>query len=269
MAIIEIAYKRDPATGMTLFDALGYPQFDDTANSGANTYAQLQARVQDEVLGSPTTAQIQNSIQDAVLMFEREVFYFNKIRSFGVTGSLSNLQTTQGREFYSNQDLPVLLNIPHIANVVILAFSNRYPLNSRTPFWIDRASVSTTWQGLPTDYCIMEDGTLRLYPVPDASYQIVLDAAFRFKPLANDNDYNCWTNRAERLIRQAAKMLLFRDIIRDEPQATTFERQVFGDPARPGLPGELGRLKAETTRRGGGSGGKLRASRGYMAACWQ
>ena len=264
MAIIEIAYLRDPATGMTLFDSAGYPQFDATANTGANTYLDLQNRVQNEVLGSPTTSDIKNAIQDAILMFERETFYFNKIRSFGVTGSLSNLQTTQGKEFYSNVDLPILLNIPHIASVVILAFNNRYPLISRTPFWVDYQSVSTTWQGLPTDFCIMEDGTLRLYPVPDNTYQLVLDATFRFKPLSADADYNCWTNRGERLIRMAAKMLLFRDITRDAQQTAIFEREVYGDPSRPGLPGELGRLKAETTRRGGGVGGKLRPSRNYM-----
>jgi len=264
VSIIEIAYLRDPASGQALFDGQGYPQLDPTANAGANTYAQLQSRVANEVLGSPQPSDIQNAIQDAILMFERETYYFNNIRSFGsVTGSLSDLQTTPGKEFYSNTDLPILINMPHISKVLVLAFSNRYPLNNRTPQWIDDQSISTTWQGLPTDWAIQEDGTLRIYPVPNGQYPLILDATIRFAPLVNDADYNCWTNRAERLIRQATKMLLFRDIIRDEGQAQICERAVFGDPNRPGLPGELGRLKAESTRRSGGPG-KLRASRGYM-----
>ncbi len=266
MAIVEIAYQRDPATGQTLFDVSGYPLLDATANTGANTYLQLQTRVQNEVLGSPTTSDVKNAIQDAILMFERETFYFNKVRSFGsVTGSLSDLQTVNGKEFYSNVDLPILLNFPHISKILVLAFANRYPLNSRTPQWIDDVSVSTTWQGLPTDWCIMEDGALRIYPVPNGGYPLIIDGTIRFKPLTADADYNCWTNRAERLIRMAAKMLLFRDIIRDAQQTAIFEREVYGDQSRPGLPGELGRLKAESQRRGAGVGSKLRASRGYMS----
>lgn len=266
MPILEIAYQRDPASGMTLFDVQGYPLFDATANSGANTYLQLQNRIKNEVLGSPTTSDVQNAIQDAILMYERTTLYFNRIRSFGgVPGSLSELQTTAGKEFYSNVDLPVLLNIPHISKVNVLAFANRYPLNSRTYQWMDDVSVSTTWQGMPTDWCVMEDGTLRLYPVPDATYPLILDATFRFKPLSVDADYNCWTNRGERLIRMAAKMLLFRDIIRDAQQTAIFEREVYGDPSRPGFPGELARLLAESQRRGSGSGAKLRPSRGYFS----
>lgn len=264
MAIIDVAYLRDASTGQTLFDVKGYPQFDATANAGANTYAQLQARVQNEVLGSPTILDIQNAISDAILMFERNTFYFNNVRSFGAdTGSLSNLQTVQGKEFYSNVDLPILLNMPHIMKIMVLAFSNRYPLIQRTPQWIDDQSLSTTWQGLPTDWCTMEDGALRLYPVPDGGYPLVLDATIRFKPLVDDADYNCWTNRAERLIRLTAKMLLFKDITRDAQQAALFEREVYGDSNNLQFQGEFSRLKGETGRRAGGTG-RLRPSRGYM-----
>lgn len=264
MPIVDIAYVRDPASGQTLLDVSGYPQYDDTANAGANTYQQLQTRVQNEVLGSPTATDIQNAIQDAINMFERQTFFFNNIRVFGgSSGSLSTLQTTPGKEFYSNVDLPILLNIPHISNVVVIAFSNRYPLNQRTPQWIDQQSVSTTWKGLPSDFCMMEDGALRLYPIPDQIWPIVLNATIRFKPLTAPSDYSAWTNRAERLTRMAAKMLLFRDIVRDAEQMQIFEREVYGDPSRPGLPGELGRLKAESMRRAGGPG-KLRASRNYF-----
>lgn len=264
MPIIDIAYNRDVATGQTLLDSSGYPQYDGTANAGANTFQQMQDRVKNEVLGSPTTSDIQNAIQDAVNMFERQTFFFNNVRVFGnSTGSLSAIQTVQGKEFYSNVDIPILLNMPHISKVLVVAFSNRYPLNQRTPQWVDDVSVSTTWQGLPTDWAMMEDGALRLYPVPNGGYPLILDATIRFKPLAASGDYSCWTNRAERLIRMAAKMLLFRDIIRDADQMAIFEREVYGDPGRPGLPGELGRLKAESMRRAGGPG-KLRASRGWM-----
>ncbi len=260
MAFADITYQRDPVTGQVLFDANGFPL--QASGQTANTYADLQARIADEVLGSPTTAQIQNAIQDAISTFERGSFDFNRIRSFGgVTGSLSDLQTVLGKEFYGNGDLPVLVNFPHISKILILAFNNRDPLNERTTSWIDDASVSTSWNGLPTDWA-WDSGALRLYPVPDGAYPIIIDATIRFAPLVNPTDFNPWTNRAEALIRFEAKRLLFLNITRDADQAMAMEREILGDPMR-GKIGQLAILKAETMRRSGGPG-RLRASRGYF-----
>lgn len=262
MAIVEMAYQRDSTTGQILFDTNGYPLIDTAATSGANTYAQLQARVQNEVLGSPTTSDIQNAIQDAIAEYERESFWFNDVRYFGdVSGSSSNLQTEAGKEFYSYQDLPCLVNVPNIKNILVLAFNNRYPLIERTQQWIDDQSLSTTWQGLPTDWC-WQSGAIRLYPVPNGGYPLILDATMRFQPLVNDGDYNVWTNRAEWLIRTEAKRLLFVNITRDADQATIMQRELIGNPAL-GIQGALTQLRRESMRRFGGRG-RLRASRGYF-----
>lgn len=260
MAIIDISYQRDPATGQVLFDANGYPIYG--TNAGANTYGAMQARVQNEVLGPATMAQIQNAIQDAILEYERESFDFNRMRYFGdVTGSDSDLVTVQGKEFYSDADLPVLVNYPHITKILVLAFANRYPLIQRTPQWIDDQSISTTWQGLPTDWA-WDSGALRLYPVPNGGYPLIIDATIRFAPMVNTSDYSVWSNRAERLIRVEAKRLLFREINRDEGQAAAMTKELMGDPDV-GRQGILAMLRREATRRAGGPG-KLRASRNYF-----
>lgn len=260
MAYVDIAYDRDPATGAILFDANGYPDF--ATNAGANTYGQLQARIANEVLGSPTTADIQNAIQDAIVAYERESFWFNSIRSFGSTGSASDLTTVQGQEFYSAIDLPVLANFPHMSKIMVLAFGNRYPLISRTPQWIDDQSFSPTWQSMPTDWATSSGSDLRLYPIPNQAYQLIIDATIRFAPLTADADYNCWTNRAEALIRFEAKRLLFKNITRDAEQALAMELEIFGD-LRTGRQGALAMLRRESMRRAGGPG-KIRASRGYL-----
>ena len=260
MAYIDLGYQRDPATGQILFDVNGYPIFE--ANANANTYAQLQARIANEVLGSPTATDIQNAIQDAIGEYERETFWFNNVRYFGdVTGSSSNLQTNNGQEFYSDADLPILINVPHISKMLVVAFANRYELTQRTPQWIDDHSISTSWQGLPTDWT-WQSGAIRIYPVPDGQYPLILDATIRFAPLVNPGDYSVWTNRAESLIRFEAKRLLFKNIIRDADQAQSMELEVFGD-MRTGRQGALAMLRRESTRRAGGPG-KLRPSRGYM-----
>jgi hypothetical protein len=287
MAIVDIVYSRDPQTGQVLFDQFGYPVYG--SNPNANTYGQLQARVQNEVLGSPTTTDIQNAIQDAIEEYSRETFDFNRMRFFApsatlvplldsagnvqtdtagnvqydTSGASSNatLTTVQGKEFYSNVDLPVLVNYPHITKVLVLAFANRYPLIQRTPQWIDDVSLSTSWEGLPTDWA-WDSGSLRIYPIPNGGYPLIIDATIRFAPMVNPSDFSVWTNRAEALIRTEAKRLLFINIIRDAGQAQAMELELMGNPAT-GRQGALAMVRREATRRAGGPG-KLRASRAYF-----
>ena len=263
MALIDIVFANDPVTGFPTFDASGYPIISLTANVGANTYGALQAKIQNEILGSPTTAQIQNAIGDAIANFESMAFWFNQIRYWGGTaGSLSNLQTTAGQELYSGLDLPILAVMPAISNIQVIAFGNRYSLRSRTKQWMDENSVSPTWQGLPTDYTIVDGTSVRLYPIPNAVYPLIVYGTTRFPPLVNSPDFNCWTNRGEALIRQEAKRLLFLNITRNPTQVQAMEAEIYGDGPKQGI---LSRLRREgQTRLGTGGGGKIRASRGYM-----
>lgn len=260
MATIQLAFQRDSATGQVLFDANGYPIF--ATNTGANTYGAMQARIADEVLGSPTTAEIQLAIQDAISTFEPQSFWFNDMRYYGVSGSSSSLQTVAGQEFYSYQDLPELINMPYIRKIMVFAFGNRYPLENRSQEWIDDQSINPTWQGLPTDWS-WSGGALRIYPIPNGAYPLIVTGTIRFAPLVNDADYACWTNEAERLIRTEAKRTLFVNITRNPQQAATMSQELYGNPAA-GIQGYLAQLRRESTARGGGGGGKIRPSRGYL-----
>ena len=231
--------------------------------SGAlpNTYGAMQTRIGYEVLGSPQTSDVQNAIQDAIAQYERESFWFNDIRFYGGPGSLSNLTTVPGKEFYSGADLPALALAPHIRKIMVLAFANRYPLDERTPQWIDDQSISPTWQGLPTDWA-WQANALRLYPIPDGIYPLILDGTTRFPNLVAPGDFNCWTNEAEWLIRCEAKRLLFQHITRDVAQAQAMEMEIFGN-MQTGRQGALSQLRRETMRRAGGTG-RVRPSRGYL-----
>jgi hypothetical protein len=228
----------------------------------ANTYGMMQTRIAYEVIGSPSATDIQTAIQDAIAQYERETFWFNDVRIFGgVPGSKSNLQTALGKEFYSAQDLPALATMAHIRKIMVLAFASRYSLNERTPQWIDDQSVSPTWQGMPTDWC-WQSYSLRLYPIPDGVYPLILDGTTRYPPLVNATDSNCWTNEAEWLIRTEAKRLLFKNIIRDQQQAAEMEIELFGNP-QTGRQGALTQLRRESMRRAGGTG-RIRPSQGFM-----
>jgi hypothetical protein len=355
VAIVDIQYQRDAATGQVLFDATGAPLI--VADPTANTYQQLQTRVQYEALGAATAVDVQNAIQDAIQQYERETFWFNEMRTFELSfspgwylnggfinltlptsyptssaglspGALyanggfisavggytpvpgppiffmgsspatiaglnaaifpivdplvagqiwvdggflvvsgasnissSGLQTVAGKEFYSSQDLPTLINMPHVRKIMVLAFANRYPLRERTQQWIDDQSISTTWQGLPTDWCWVGNA-IRIYPVPNGGYPLILEGTIRFAPLVNPTDFNCWTNRAEWLIRTEAKRLLAQNIDRNAERVQAMEMEIFGNP-QTGRQGALAQLRRESMRRAGGTG-RLRPSRGYF-----
>lgn len=255
---ITLNFLRNSATGQILFDANGYPEF--ATNTGALTYLDMVTRIQTEVLGAITVTNIKNAIQDAISEYERQSFYFNDLRYYSVSGSASDFETVSGKEFYSQADLPILTNMPHISKIMVLAFNNRYPLISRSRQWIDDVSLSTSWNGLPTDWC-WQSNSLRLYPIPNGGYPLILDATIRFAPLSADADYNCWTNEAERLIRLEAKRILWKEYLLNDERAASIAQDIHGAP---GLAmGELGRLKAESMKRAGGRG-KIRPSRGYM-----
>ena len=256
-----VQFARDSATGQIIFDASGNPVFSYPA--GANTYGAMQTRIAYEVLGSPQPSDITNAIQDAITEFERESFYWNDMRTFtGSTGSASNFQTNAGQEFYSWQDLPVLINMPHIRDILVLAFNNRYPLVQRTQEWIDDVSISTTWQGLPTDWC-MVNNFLRLYPVPNGGYPLILTGTIRYPALVNSTDTNPWMNEGEQIIRYEAKRLLFTHITRDPDQAAEMRKELYGDPDDPRRQGVVAMARRETMRRAGGTG-RIRPSRGYL-----
>lgn len=91
------------------------------------------------------------------------------------------------------------------------------PLTARTQQWFDRHQSSTgSTGGPPTDYGIYGN-QLRFYPVPDAVYPIIISAHARIgpSPVANDLDTNAWFTEGEMLIREQAKVFLFRFPLKD------------------------------------------------------
>lgn len=217
----------------------GLPVYVSSTTTARRTYGTLQARIQDEMIDAAiTTVHIQNAILDAIKDYEATNFWFNSIRED------QNYSFTVGQEFYSPDDIPFLATSPHISILSVLAFNNRWPLNPRTPQWIEEQSVQPTWRALPTDWCMTGD-TLRIYPIPDQSYPLIFTGTMRWPTLSASQDANPWTDDAERLVRYRAKAILFRHILRDDASAAIMD----AEEAR-----ELRLLKRETTTRVGGPG---------------
>lgn len=181
----------------------------------------MQTRIADEIVRDDLPNQIKYAINDAILQWEAKRFLFNEKRR--------RILTVAAQEYY-DLAYPTLLDSDGSAltsgeKVIELDFityasnsGNPNPLTQRTQGWMDDNQNSTgTYTGRPDSYTIYGD-QLRIFPVPDAVYTLSLSAHVRLGPfpLVNTSDTNAWMTDAEAVIRQYAKMLIYRDNLRDE-----------------------------------------------------
>ena len=176
------------------------------------TYADMQARIADEIQRSDLTTQIQNAIQSAIQHYERKRFYFNELFDNG------SWSTVLGQEFYSGATTPLIYTMASIDTLTIFAFNNRYKLQPRSAGWIEDLSVGVTWNGMPTDWCYVGE-QIRMYPIPNAAYPVLTTGTQRLVALIQPTDYNAWTIDAEVLIRSVAKRILFTHVLYDQERA--------------------------------------------------
>lgn len=191
---------------------------------------------------------IQNAIQSAVAKWEREPFYFNRIRLAGAPGGPFNL--VPGQEYYGAQDYAPIGTLAVIDKLWILVSGNRYTLTRRTPEYLDDISVRPDNTGLPVDYAL-DAGQVRFYSIPDQAYPVGLRGTQRLTPLAEPADANAWTSDAFDLIRCEAKLILGRDVLNEPDTETAASKAIYGNPAIPSDRGYLAVLKAETNRASG------------------
>jgi hypothetical protein len=162
-----------------------------------------------------TQAQLNKAINDAIKLWEGERFTFNEKRYL--------LDTVPEQEYYgiTTADGEELLEID---SITITVSNYPYPLIGRTQQWFDLyQSPAATYVGQPDSYGIYGN-QLRLYPIPDSagpnagSYEITVSALARLgpNPLSDSNDTNDWMTEGETLIREQAKLLLYRNLLRDE-----------------------------------------------------
>jgi len=184
------------------------------------TYLIMQQRIADELVRDDLTGQIQKAINSAIQTWEAIRFAFNERRYL--------IQTVAGQEYYDLIDPTLLLydesavgtgetilELDHDPTVTVN--NSYYPLAPRTQGWFNRnAAMAGQYTGQPDSYGIFNK-QLRIFPVPNAVYDINLEGLARLSPnpLSADADTNAWMTDGEALIRHHAKFLLYRDILRD------------------------------------------------------
>jgi hypothetical protein len=181
------------------------------------TFAVLQARIADDLVRDDLGSQIQNAINDAIELQEGERFKFNEKRYQILTVASTEYYDLAGPTLLTSAGAAVGTGETLLEIDDILATISSQPsrLTPRTQQWVNENQLST-YRGQPSSYTIYGQ-QLRIWPIPDAVYTIDLMGLARRgpNPLSADADTNAWMTDGAGIIRAQAKMLLYRDILRD------------------------------------------------------
>lgn len=209
------------------------------------TYLQLQQRIAMELgdktqllSGSGIWAPIKNAIQFAIAKWERERFYFNEVYN----SATPLFSTVAGQELYTTSDAAGIATAPDIDELRALINGSRRVLTRRSWGYLEEMSSNPSARGQPSEWAYFGQ-QIRLYPIPDAVYQIAASRVQRLTALSADADTNIWTQDGFDLIRCEAIAGLGRGILQDPTLAAQAEAQIYGPR------GYLYMLKAETARR--------------------
>lgn len=186
------------------------------------TFSAMKNRIVDETLRDELTAtQLNNAINDAIRQWEGERFVFNERRYRILTVAAQEYYDLTGPTLLTSAGAAVATGemVLELDDITATVNNSPYRLCPRTQQWFNEWTT-TTHQGQPSDYTIYGD-QLRIFPIPDAAYQLDLNAMARLgpNPLSGDTDTNAWMTEAEPLIRNHAILLISRHVVIDDDAA--------------------------------------------------
>lgn len=178
------------------------------------TLATMKARCADELSRSDLTSQIATAINDAIALYQPHRFYFNETNASGLQFS-----TVASQETYDKNDLASLEYLYDVDDVFVVVGVNRYRVKRIDPtlFNINRMPY---FIGQPYTY-MWNNRQFSFSPIPNTAYTMIVLGFYKIAAPASDSEANNpWMTDAERLIRQAAKRMLYQDIILDGEAAS-------------------------------------------------
>lgn len=192
------------------------------------TYGVMKSTIADEIVRDDLSTQIGRAVINAIKQWEVTRFHFNekRYRILTVAGQeyydliTPTLLTSSGGAVGTGETLIELDSI----TCTISAGQKPYPLTERTQQWMDD-NQSSSYQGQPDSYGFFGD-QLRIYPIPNGVFTLNLSTLARLATLSADADTNAWMTDGEVLIREHAKMILYRDVLRDPDGETNASKAV-------------------------------------------
>lgn len=172
------------------------------------SYADMQARIADELDRADLTSQIQKAINSAISFYARKNFFGTET---GFTFS-----TVVGQEYYTVADAPEIESSPYLDVLNININTGRIQMVRKSFEYIDAISFLPTATGQPYLWAYYAR-KIRFYPIPSQVYVVSAYNTPRLGLLTDPNESNFWTDEdagAECLIRTRAKLYLLLNVIR-------------------------------------------------------
>ena len=164
-----------------------------------STLGEMVARIREDIdRGTDYDARIKRAIAEAIRFYRSRRLGFNLKRAYAVL--------TSGNEYVSLPTDWIEADFLQLNDN-----TRREPMEEVTYDWIEDRSGPTDERGEPYKYAI-QHRTLRLYPIPDRTYTLMLSFQYELKDVslsASDNASNAWTDEAEELIRKHAMSELY------------------------------------------------------------
>ena len=180
-----------------------------------STFGTMKTRIADEIVRDDLSSQIANAVISAIAIWAPTRFHFNEKRYLLTTVAsqeyyaLSSLTNTDGSAIGTGETLI------EVDSFTLTYNDQPYVLDDRTQQWIDREQApAATYTGQPAFFGFFGD-QIRLAPIPDAAYVGTISGLAQLATLSADADSNSWMTEGEGLIRAQAKIILYRDIVRD------------------------------------------------------
>lgn len=171
-----------------------------------STYIEMQQRIANDLKRDDLATEIAEAIQSAIKFYRHRPI----VQTQGTLAAITAVE--EQKEYTLPSDFIAAIQLTVEADGVIT------PLEPRTMQWIDEedSDADDVIVGVPTDYAIVGETTLIVYPRPDDS---VVEFGGRYiKAVAapsDDDDENFWTTTAERAVRCRAVALLYDDTLHD------------------------------------------------------
>lgn len=171
------------------------------------TYAQLTARVADELSRTDLTSQIALAALSAITYYERRGFYFTETRSM-------TFSTVNAQEFYTSSDLSDIPNLIRIdAMRIAISSTANWQIFRKSYEYLDEINIGgVIHTGYPVYYAYYAE-KIRLYPVPNAVWTVTISGVHPLTALSAASDTNAWTTDVEDLIRYRTKWDIYSNVI--------------------------------------------------------
>ncbi len=170
------------------------------------TFAEIKARVADELERNDLSSQIETAVLDAQEFYAHLFLGFNERRGLAAT--------LAGSEFAS---LPAGLR--HPKEVSVQVSGNDYTLLKRSTEYLEHLHNASDTSGQPAFYAVL-DREFRIWPTPDAQYTLTVLGVYDDSALSADADTNDFTTNAmaTNMLVHWAKEYIARNILIDAEQ---------------------------------------------------